>query len=85
MLRRSKRTLAVLSVSVISVFAAGAAVVTAVATGASEDKWQKGANSSWSATSSKTTFVSSVLTITCTSNTAGAPAWGPGPMPARWR
>lgn len=65
--------------SVISVLAASAAVVTTVATGASEDKWQKGANSAWTATSSKTTFVSSVVTITCTKNTASGSTVGSGP------
>jgi hypothetical protein len=66
-------------VSVLSVLAVGAAVATTGATGASALVWQKGANKPWAASSPKTTFVSSVITITCDKNTAGGSTVGSGP------
>lgn len=56
----------------------GGVAAVAIAAG-SEDKWVAGANTAWAATSTKTTFVSSVITITCTTNTAGGTSVGAGP------
>jgi hypothetical protein len=77
MLSRSKRKLTGLSVGVVTILAACAAV--AMAATSTEDHWAAGANSSWSASSPKTTFVSSVITITCTTNTAGGSTVLAGP------
>jgi hypothetical protein len=79
MLRRKSTKFVVLA-SVLSVFAG----FTAVAMGSSNHrsaalKWTKGANQAWAASSPKTTFVSSVVTITCKKNTAGGSTVGSGP------
>lgn len=80
MLSGTKRKLAALAVGVASVVVASGAVATAVATNAgSDDKWVKGANSAWAASSSSTTFVSSVITITCKKDTASGSSVGAGP------
>jgi hypothetical protein len=77
MLKGTKRRLAVLSVSATVVLAGGAAAAMAVTS--TDDLWKAGANSSWAASSGKTTFVSSVVTITCAKNTAGGSSVGTGP------
>jgi hypothetical protein len=56
-----------------------AACTTIALAAGSDDTWSKGANSPWAATSSKTTFTSSVVTITCTVNKAGGSSVGSGP------
>jgi hypothetical protein len=78
MVKTRKRKLAVLSAGVLSILAIGTGI--AIAAG-SEDTWAVGANSAWSATSAKTTFVAggNVVTITCTTNTGGGSSTGPGP------
>jgi hypothetical protein len=75
MLKTRTTKLTALFASVLSVLAVGAAV----ALGASEDSWKAGANKAWSASSPKTTFVSTAATITCTTNTASGPSVGSGP------
>jgi hypothetical protein len=68
--------LAVLSVSLAAVLAVGVGAATATSAGL---KWKKGANQAWAASSPKTTFTSSVITISCTKNTAGGKSVGSGP------
>ncbi len=78
MLKGSKRRLAVLSVTFTAVLAGGAAAAVAVTAG-SDDTWTAGANKAWAASSPKTTFVSSVITVSCTKNTAGGSSVSTGP------
>lgn len=75
MLKVRNRNLAVALGGVLCAFAIGSAVAIA----ASEDHWAAGANKAWAASSHKTTFTSSVVTITCAVNRAGGSSVGPGP------
>jgi len=75
MLGTRKRTLTAAVGGALAIIA----VCAGVAIGASEDKWAAGANLPWTASSPKTTFVSSVATVTCTTNSASGPTVGAGP------
>jgi hypothetical protein len=75
MLRTRKRKFIALFTGALCVIGISAAA----AIGAAEDKWSAGANLAWAASSSKTTFTSSVVTVTCTTNTAGGSSVGAGP------
>jgi hypothetical protein len=75
MLRTRRRKFIALFTGALCVLGISAAV----AIGAAEDQWAAGANQSWAASSSKTTFTSSVVTVTCTTNTAGGSTVGAGP------
>ena len=70
---RTKRFVALFAGILIGGGIAGGVAV-AVTTG-DPDTW----NINWSASSSKTTFTSTVITVTCTSNTAGGPNIGSRP------
>jgi len=70
---RSKRFIVVFA-GVLGLVGAGAVAAGAFGSG-DPDQWQI----KWSSQSGKTTFTSSVLTVTCTVNSAGGPDIGPGP------
>jgi hypothetical protein len=75
MLRTRRRKFTAVFTGALCILGIGATV----AIGAAEDTWVAGANSAWAASSSKTTFTSSVVTVTCTTNTAGGSSVGAGP------
>jgi len=70
---RSKRFIVVFAGALCVI---GAGAIAAVAFGSGDpDQWQI----RWASQSGKTVFTSTVLTVTCTSNTANGPDIGPGP------
>ena len=74
---RSKRFIVVLA-GALCLTAATAVAAVAISTQGDPDSWQI----KWATVSGHTVFTSSVLTVTCASNTANGPDLGPGPDPA---